>query len=275
VTTVAEAGIRRAARTRADALRNRERIVAAARETLVEYGPEAPFDEIARRAGIGNATLYRHFADRRALIHDILLSVVTRTAEQAEAAAGEPDPFAALRRFAHTAVDEKAGALCGLLVHSSERNSDDLRAQCARLEKALGALMEKARRTGQLRTDVTTGDLMLALAQLSRPLPGAGCPVSEAHRHLRLFLDGLRAPAPSGDEYAVYADFPHPALAGPVTADPAGAKPSDHDAGPGAGRTGPHAGHVRRRARRHERGPDRPAASRTSPGQDTPGAQDT
>ena len=51
----------RAPRTRADALRNRERIVAAASDIFVEYGPDAPLDEIARRAGIGNATLYRHF----------------------------------------------------------------------------------------------------------------------------------------------------------------------------------------------------------------------
>src|SRR4051794_23585109 len=70
-------------RTRADALRNRERIVAAARDVFVEYGPDAPLDEIARRAGIGNATLYRHFADRQALAHAVLLSVVTRTADRA------------------------------------------------------------------------------------------------------------------------------------------------------------------------------------------------
>ena len=52
-------------RLRADASRNRARIIGAARETLVEIGAEAPLDEIARRAGVGNATLYRHFADRR------------------------------------------------------------------------------------------------------------------------------------------------------------------------------------------------------------------
>jgi AcrR family transcriptional regulator len=210
VTIVAERKSPRVPRTRADALRNRERIVAAARETFVEYGPEAPFDEIARRAGIGNATLYRHFADRRALLHDVLLSVVARTADHAQAAAvEEADPFTALCRFAHAAVDERVGALCGLLVggtggadgshgtDGADRQAPELNAQRVRLDGAVEALMERARQAGQLRHDVTVDDLMIALSQLTRPLPGMDCLQTEgvAHRHLRMFLDGLRTPA--------------------------------------------------------------------------------
>lgn len=213
-----QAAVRRPARPRADALRNRERIVVAAREALVEHGPEVPLDEIARRARIGNATLYRHFADRRSLIHDVLLFVVTRTADHAaRAAAAEGDPFAALCRFAHAAVDEKVGALCGLLVDTADRPAGEPRAagsdpdepcagaqcphldaQCARLEAAVEGLMERARRAGRLRTDVTLHDLMVAVSQLTRPLPGVACLRVDIHRHLQLFLDGLRAaPAPT------------------------------------------------------------------------------
>src|ERR1700710_1317765 len=109
---------------RSDAARNRDALVEAAREVFGERGLAAPLDEIARRAGIGNATLYRHFADRRALAHAVLLSVVTRTADRAEAeaaaAAAGADPCAALSRFAHTAVDENIGALCGLLVNGDD-----------------------------------------------------------------------------------------------------------------------------------------------------------
>lgn len=77
---------RRVARPRADALRNRERIVAAAREMFVEFGAEVPFDEIARRAGVGNATLYRNFPDRDALAREVVCSVMDRTSEWVEEA---------------------------------------------------------------------------------------------------------------------------------------------------------------------------------------------
>jgi AcrR family transcriptional regulator len=182
-------------RTRADAVRNRERIVAAARDVFVEYGSDAPLDEIARRAGIGNATLYRHFPDRRALAHAVLLSVVTRTADHAAAEAADVvaggEPCGALRRFAHTAVDEKVGALCGLLVKGDDAPAD-IAAQSARLKDALDVLMEQGRTRGRLRPDVTRDDLMLAISRLTRPLPGLDCPGDDVHRHLQMFLDGLK-----------------------------------------------------------------------------------
>ncbi|MFF5565977.1 TetR/AcrR family transcriptional regulator [Streptomyces sp. NPDC012623] len=195
----------RAPRPRADALRNRERIVTAAREMFVEYGPDSPLDEIARRAGIGNATLYRHFPDRHALIHDVVLSVMARVADRAEritaeeSAAGHPDPFAALRRFVHMAADERIGALCPMLSEAFDRECPGLDAERERLEGAVEGLMERARSAGRLRTDVAVGDLMIALSQLTRPLPGTGCLNMDRfiHRHLQLFLDGLEAPARS------------------------------------------------------------------------------
>ena len=199
-TAAVESEARRVPRPRADALRNRERIVAAAREMFVEYGPEAPLDEIARRAGIGNATLYRHFPDRNSLIHDVVLSVLARTADLAEEVAmRESDPSIALRRFVHTAADERVGALCPLLVAGFDRVPSELDAARARLEGALEALMERARQAGRLRTDVAVGDLMVALSQLTRPLPGTACVNMDrfTHRHLQLFLDGLEAPARS------------------------------------------------------------------------------
>lgn len=136
-------------RLRADALRNRERIVAAARETMVEFGAEVPLDEIARRAGVGNATLYRHFADRLELIHHVTLSVMSRTADRAESAlAEESDAFQALRRFVHAAVEERIGALCPLLADGVDRDHPDLVAARDRLEVAVEAVMAAARDSG-------------------------------------------------------------------------------------------------------------------------------
>lgn len=200
---------RRVPRPRADALRNRERIVTAGREMFVEYGVEAPLDEIARRAGIGNATLYRHFPDRNALAHAVVLSVMVRAADEAERIAAEEagkaergeesDAFDALRRFVHTAADERIGALCPLLSGTFDKDRPDLDAERGRLEEAVERLMERARQAGRLRTDVAVGDLMVALSQLTRPLPGTGCVNMDRfiHRHLQLFLDGLEAPARS------------------------------------------------------------------------------
>ncbi|MFJ4873784.1 TetR/AcrR family transcriptional regulator [Streptomyces sp. NPDC088745] len=196
---------RSAPRPRADALRNRERIVAAAREMFVEQGPEVPLDEIARRAVVGNATLYRHFPDRAGLIHEVVLSVLSRTAERAEAAVLDiaeerGDPFGALRRFVHDAADERIGALCPMLSEGFDQNHADLLAGRERLEAAVEDLMGRARKAGRLRADVAVGDLMVALSQLTRPLPGSGGCVNFdqfVHRHLQLFLDGLEAPARS------------------------------------------------------------------------------
>ncbi|MGW0705944.1 TetR/AcrR family transcriptional regulator [Streptomyces sp. NPDC002643] len=191
---------RKAPRPRADALRNRERIVTAAREMFVEFGPEVPLDEIARRAGVGNATVYRNFPDREALVREVVCSVMDRTAEAAEAALTETgDAFEALSRFVHTAADERISALCPMVQSAFDKHHPDLEAARERLEDLIGEVMERARRAGQLRADVGVGDMMLAVGQLSRPPAGTQCAGADRylHRHLQLFLDGLRVPARS------------------------------------------------------------------------------
>jgi len=191
---------RRVTRPRADALRNRERIVAAAREMFVEFGAEVPFDEIARRAGVGNATVYRNFPDRDALAREVVCSVMDRTSEWAEEALGtDGDAFEALSGFVHFAADERIGALCPMLSESFDQNHPDLVAARDRITELIQRLMARAREAGQLRPDVELGDLMIAVSQLTRPLPGTACQGIDrfVHRHLQLLLDGMRAPARS------------------------------------------------------------------------------
>ncbi|WNI15906.1 TetR/AcrR family transcriptional regulator [Actinacidiphila sp. ITFR-21] len=190
----------RTARLRADATRNRERIVSAARQAIVEFGPDVPLDEVARRAGVGNATLYRHFADRSELIRQVALSVMARTAQRAEdALAEEPDAFSALHRFVFEAAEERIGALCPMVSDAFNCQDPQVAEQVERLDRSITAIMDRAQCAGQLRGDIAVGDLMVALTQLTRPLPGTGCVGFDrfAHRHLQLFLDGLRAPAQS------------------------------------------------------------------------------
>lgn len=191
---------RKAPRPRADALRNRERIVTAAREMFVEHGPEVPLDEIARRAGVGNATVYRNFPDRDALVREVVCSVLDRTGAAGERALAETgDAFEALERFVHTSADERISALCPMVSSTFDENHPDLEAARERVERILETVMNRAKAAGQLRPDVGVGDLMVAVAQLSRPPAGTACFSADrfVHRHLQLFLDGLRAPARS------------------------------------------------------------------------------
>ncbi|MFF8999270.1 TetR/AcrR family transcriptional regulator [Streptomyces achromogenes] len=191
---------RKVTRPRADALRNRERIVGAAREMLVEHGPDVPIDEIARRAGVGNATVYRNFPDRDALVREVVCSVMDRTAAAAELALAESgDAFTALEHFVHAAADERIGALCPMVSVTFDQHHPDLEASRERVERLIEEVMGRAKAAGQLRPDVGVGDLMIAVGQLSRPPAGTDCPRGDrfVHRLLQLFLDGLRAPARS------------------------------------------------------------------------------
>ncbi|MCX4745474.1 TetR/AcrR family transcriptional regulator [Kitasatospora sp. NBC_01287] len=197
------AGIRAAApRLRKDATRNRERILAAARRLFADEGADVPLDEIAKQAGVGNATLYRNFPDRTALVHQVTLSVLERGLERAREALADPgDPFEAISRFAHGAADEQIGALCSMLSeHPVLRDDEQLFATRLEMERVVEELMARARAAGVLRPDVGPGDLLVALARLTRPLPGSeNCLGNEmfVRRHLQLFLDGLRSPARS------------------------------------------------------------------------------
>ncbi|MDH6126122.1 TetR/AcrR family transcriptional regulator [Kitasatospora sp. GP82] len=189
-----------APRLRADASRNRARIIAAAREAFVEFGADVPLDEIARRAGVGNATLYRNFPDRRELIHHVTLSVLTNVLGHAEEAmAEESDAFRAVSRFTHAAARERIGALCPLFSEHIDHDDPELAASRLRLERAVTELIARAQRDGLLRDDIGVGDFMVVITQLTRPIPGSSClnPDGFVDRHLQLFLDGLQAPARS------------------------------------------------------------------------------
>lgn len=187
-------------RLRADALRNRERIVEAAREALVRRGYDVALDEIAREAGVGNATLYRHFADREALVRHVVLAVTDRlVARGRKALDEEPDSFEAVRTFAFAAAEERVGALCSMLSGSLDFRDPDIQLARSRLERLTGELLCRARHAGAIREGVDSGDLLFALTLITRPLPDTGCAQmsSFAERHLQLLLDGMRAPARS------------------------------------------------------------------------------
>ena len=164
-------------RLRADATRNRARILEAAEEAFIEHGADVPLDDIARRAGVGNATLYRHFPDRRALVRGVVIAVMDRATAVAERVLAEStdDPFEALSRLVHDSVDWKIGALGPLLSEWTDLRDPEIYAAKERLDRAVQAIVDAAQAAGTLRPDVAAVDIMMAASQLVRPFPGAGC----------------------------------------------------------------------------------------------------
>jgi AcrR family transcriptional regulator len=181
-------------RTRADALRNREHILNAAVDLIIEQGPNAPMELIARRANVGIATLYRHFPDRSVLLRQVALDTLRKGAEEAtNALAEEPDAFTALSRFMHNAIDLRIGVVMPVLAERITMD-DELMEARRRTRDAQDALSRAAHEEGSLRPDVTSGDISLLVIRLTPPLPGTLDPEDNhrlSHRHLELFLDGL------------------------------------------------------------------------------------
>jgi AcrR family transcriptional regulator len=181
-------------RTRADAVRNREQILRAAVDVLVERGPTAPLDMIARQAGVGVATLYRHFPDRTALLRHVALDVLSQAAAAAKAAlAEEADAFTALTRYMHAAIDLRIGVVMPLLANRLPLDEDMTAASEASLA-ALADIVRAAHEEGSLRPDVGSGDVGLLMIRMTPPLPVAISPEDNhrlSHRHAELVLDGL------------------------------------------------------------------------------------
>jgi AcrR family transcriptional regulator len=182
---------------RADAEENRGRILAAARDVFVELGPGAPLEEISRRAGTGIATLYRRFPDRAALMQAVVREGLEQAAVDARSAADEePDPFEALRRYVHSALDSRVAAVIPALLDAMPPDDSELAATRTESARLLEQLVDAAQRAGKLRQDITAGDIGTFVVRLARPLPGPlprDVDAVLAHRHADLLLDGLRA----------------------------------------------------------------------------------
>ncbi|GAA1980432.1 TetR/AcrR family transcriptional regulator [Catenulispora subtropica] len=182
---------------RADARRNQERLLNAARDVFVERGPSASLEEIARRADVGIATLYRHFVDRGTLMHTVVLHALTSTIEAVEQARrAHPDPFDALAAYIHAVLEIRTSAVIPALLDALDLDEPELLAARTRSADLLEALLTDARESGRLRRDAAFADIGLLLVRLSQPLPG---PFSEkaqnelAHRHADLLIAGLEA----------------------------------------------------------------------------------
>ncbi len=201
-------------RLRADAARNRAQVLAAARTAFRELGTSAPLDEIARRAGVNIATLYRRFPDRDALITQVVLDgfTVVLDAARTAAQAARTDPLGALETFILGLVDNREMLVLPLIggpVTNAPQARDLQRQIAAALEEVLSA----ARDHHAVRPDVTAVDLITTTALVCRPLPHLPQRQADAlvTRHVGIFLDGLRPnttrqlpTAPAHEEFAAH-----------------------------------------------------------------------
>lgn len=181
---------------RADARRNRRRLIDAAIELLLEGGGEPVMDAVATRASVGAGTLYRHFPDRQQLLRAVVLDVLDRTIERGRSALAESaDGREALRRYLHDAVDTGLGVVN--IVHPM-LDAPDWPDRRAAAEEVLERLAEAAQRDGALGEGVAAGDIAMATIRFCRPL-GIGLDQETeraiAHRQLENFLDGLAVAA--------------------------------------------------------------------------------
>ncbi len=181
---------------RADARRNREKVLTAARAVFSEHGRDAQMDDVARRAGVGVGTVYRHFPTKEALIEALMVASFEAIAEQAERAQEIEDPWEAFTSVlwagaeimsADRALSEVFASIPGAM--------ESAMPTVAGLQEAMGRLIVRAQEAGVLRDDAMVDDVPMLMC-------GIGSATKKEHRcqeawrrHLSIVLDGLRATA--------------------------------------------------------------------------------
>jgi|SRR6185437_9140198 len=182
---------------RADALRNRERVLEAAKVVFSAGGPEASLEAVAREAGVGIGTLYRHFPTREALYEAVYRREVEQLSELAEELKDDGEPVEALRRWLRSNVEfvaTKKGMAAALALAAGPPPSELTAFSFERLTKAIGMLLQRAVTAGEIRADVGPEDLLRTLVGMCmlHDQPGWQAGVI---RMLDVLVDGLRGQA--------------------------------------------------------------------------------
>jgi AcrR family transcriptional regulator len=180
---------------RADARRNREAVLRAAKELFAEQGLEAQMPDVAQAANVGVGTVYRHFPTKDHLIAALVSERFERLAAKAREGLEAPDAWAGVAEFIRFASQTQADdrALCEVM--NSRPQMMDAVAREAGLTELAERLVERAQRSGQLRRDLEWQDIPMIVCGLgsvtqSTPVPSVG----RWPRLVEIILDGLRAP---------------------------------------------------------------------------------
>jgi AcrR family transcriptional regulator len=181
---------------RADARRNRERILEAARESFAESGLDAQMEDLARRAGVGVGTVYRHFPTKEALVGALVDDYFASLDGEARRALKVGDEWEAFAGYMWRAAEllGRNRALSQVTADGQMRDA----ARRAGLDETVGELIARAQRAGVLRADVGIDDVPMIMCSIGRVQVLGGEPGDDGwRRHLAIMLDGLRAASAS------------------------------------------------------------------------------
>jgi AcrR family transcriptional regulator len=179
---------------RADARRNREAVLKAAKAVLAKCGPDAQMDDIARKAKVGVGTVYRHFPTKEALIGALMVERFEQITAFIEAGLEDPDPFngfaQALWRGAELSAKDRASSA---LFSERVGELEEVRRCTARLNRAAAELIRRAQEAGAMRKDVTVDDVPVFMCGVTQAMHQIDRDPLAWRRHLQLIIDGLRA----------------------------------------------------------------------------------
>ena len=177
---------------RADAIRNRERVLEAAKAVFRQGGPEGSLEAVARGAGVGIGTLYRHFPTREALYEAVYRHEVEQLVELAKHLDEDTAPVEALRRWLQANVEfiaTKKGMTAALAM-AAHGSSELVAYSLDRLTRALGILLQRAEAAGEIRADIDPEDLLRTLVGMCYAHDRPGWQV-KVLRLVDVFIDGL------------------------------------------------------------------------------------
>ena len=181
---------------RADARRNRQRILDAAVEVFSEQGVEAQIDDVARRADLGVGTIYRHFPTKDALVTELIRQKFRQFLEHArEALAAGGDPFDALVAMirANAELCARDASLQHAMTGPGESAWEHARVEIEQLNAVLGELVTRAQDAGAMRRDIGVHDIPMLMCGVASTMTH-NAPGFDWHRHLELVIEMLRRP---------------------------------------------------------------------------------
>jgi len=167
----------------------------AARAAFAEAGAELPMEEIARRAGVGIGTVYRHFPNKEALLDALLAEQLVTFLERTRAALARDDPWEAFRDMVRDGASAQAEdmAYCELVMsRKALSRSEAVAALRAELDEETNKLLARAKAAGAMREDFTRDDLPVLFASIAGAIRSSGSP-DAWKRQVEFALDGLRA----------------------------------------------------------------------------------
>jgi AcrR family transcriptional regulator len=179
---------------RADAERNRRRILDAAADVFAERGLQVSLDEVAERAGVGVGTVYRRFPDRETLVDALFQTRVEEFIGIAKEAAADPDPWAGLTRFIERGAEfHGRNRAVKELMFSAPGGRDWVDQVRARIRPIVGRMVKAAQEQGRLRPDLHTLDVPMITLMLSSAMEFSGVENESWRRLVGIVVDGLEA----------------------------------------------------------------------------------